>query len=133
MTEKRNYLRAAALETLWGVSPRHTYNLIAELESLGFISETDTYGKRMFAPEVAQAVLELRKAGKPLSELLLRSDLEAFRQKPMDALDLLISNRAELAILRESLGMIWQSMMGTSTMPIIDWRAAGLPTARETL
>jgi hypothetical protein len=128
-----NILRSGQLDTFWGITQRHTLNIIAELEGLGFVFKPDYYGARQIPLEVATAVRDLRTKEKPLSELLLRADLEAFRGSEMDTLEVLIENRAELAVLRETVGAVWKSLQGGSPIPQLDWRSLGLPSAREQL
>lgn len=128
--------RPAQLAVLWGVSDRRVRTLMSELESLGFVLEQDDYGARRVPEALALAVGVCRDEKRPLAELRLEPSLERYLKREPDPLADLIELRAEQAILRETLGAIWDALsMGThpSAYKGVGWRFLGLPDPRKGL
>ncbi len=128
--------RPAQLVVTWGVSDRRVRTIMSELESLGFVLENDDYGARRVPEALALAVGICRDQKRPLAELRLEPSLEGYLKREPDPLAELIELRADQAILRETLGAIWQALsLGSNPGAYrnVGWRFLGLPDPRKGL
>ena len=122
-------LRTSQLVTLWGVGDRRVRAILAELEVLGYQLEVDDYGGRRVPAVLSNAVKAAREAGQPLNSLF-----DDPRLRPVaytleaDPLSVLLELSAEVALLRETFGAVWEALRcGVAGAPRLDWRALGVP------
>lgn len=128
--------RPAQLAAIWGVSDRRVRVILSELETFGFVLETDNYGARRLPEALTLAVRRCRDASRPLADLPLEPGLQNYLRRGPDPLADLIELRADQAILREVIGAVWQAAsLGThpNAYKNVDWRFLGLPHPRRGL
>jgi hypothetical protein len=135
-------LRSTELAALLGVNERRARQILGELEALGFNLETAQYGARCVPAGLAAAVKLARTEGRELASLRvddsLRSYLKADRQgAELDPLTLLVEGRAEVAVLREVVGALFQSLsQGSQRLGYKapqSWAFIGVPDPRRGL
>jgi hypothetical protein len=122
------YITSGQLAKEAGVSNRSGTDILARLEALGFQLARDVFGGRKLPRVLADAVLEARRAGKPLEVLLGNPALNQFRGSKPDALDLLVQARGDLSTIRlvvaELIGTLERE--GVEVQPWGGWTMVGV-------
>lgn len=138
--DENTVLKTSALSAMWGVSERQTRNILSQLEQFGFRLEVSNHGARELPLAVASAVKATRQAGLDLSTLRDREDLQRHlnpKAATDDPLETLVDMRAEVAIIREILGALEQSLSGGSVRygfsPPQNWGFLAVPSPRRGL
>jgi hypothetical protein len=130
-----SYITSGQLAKEAGISSRSGTDLLARLEALGFNLGRDLFGGRKLPRALADAVLDARRAGKPLEVLLGNPALNSLRGNKPDALDLLVQARADLSTVRLVLAELVSSLEadGMSIQPWGGWEMVGVnnPTQGE--
>jgi hypothetical protein len=122
-----NYITRGQLAKEAGVSPRSGTEILARLEALGFNLGRDLFGGRKLPRVLADAVLEVRRAGKPLEILLGNPALNSLRGNKPDTLDLLVQARADLSTIRLVVAELVSSLEadGVQVQPWGGWELIG--------
>lgn len=128
--------RPAQLAVLWAVKDRQVRTILSELETLGFVFETDDYGARRVPTSLALAVQGARSKGQALSALRDEPDLAPYLRRGDDPLANLIELRTEVTILREVVGEVYRAMqLDASSLSYrpTDFKGLGVPDPRRGL
>ena len=133
-------LKPSQLETMWNVQGRRVRQLLGELEAMGYQMTSDSYGARLCPRPLAEAVRDIRVKGEPLYRLHDRKELSSYHRRPneeaFEVYLMLVEARAELTVLREVVGRLWQ-LLQTQASPLTyrnpDWKDAGLPDPKTDL
>lgn len=125
------YFKPTELGTYLGLQPRQTRNVLGTLEALGFALVPVQQGVRLCPPGLAAAVKAARQEGRGLESLRVDPALRPYLNRDLNAddpLERLIDLGGEVALLRETVGALWEALRcGGPGAPRLDWRSLGVP------
>lgn len=129
-----DHITSGTLATELGISNRQATETFAKLESFGFRMQRNPFGGRKMPRALADALIAVRAAKRPLESLLDDPTLAGFRRPdgPADSLALLIEARTDASVLRELIGKLIEGLEsdGCQIEPPEGWRGAGLDDPR---